>query len=138
MGLGGEIGGVTAAVKDKDVMQGVLEGAADGFMQGAITGAATGGIQGAASFTKASKMTGSLGDATYFNKGAKTKSSFNLTKDCFVAGTLIKTEEGYKAIEEIEVGDKVWAWDEESGKKAYKPVVQLFRNTTKEWKLLYR
>lgn len=25
------------------------------------------------------------------------------------------------------------AYDEESGKKAYKPVLQLFRNTTKEW-----
>ena len=38
-----------------------------------------------------------------------------------------------KPIEEIEVGDKVLAYDEETGEKAYKPVVQLSRNTTKEW-----
>ena len=42
---------------------------------------------------------------------------------------MVKTEGGYKAIEEIEVGDKVWAWDEESGEQALKTVVQLFRNT---------
>ena len=38
-----------------------------------------------------------------------------------------------KPIEEIEVGDKVLAYDEETGKLAYKPVVRLFRNETKEW-----
>ena len=48
---------------------------------------------------------------------------------CFIAGTLVKTEEGYKAIEEIEVGDKVLAYDETTGKQDYKRVVQLFRNT---------
>ena len=124
--MGGAIGGVTAAVKGEDVMQGMLNGAADGFMNGAITGAITGGIQGAASFAKASKMMGSLDDAAHFSKGVKT--SKGCPKDCFVAGTLIKTEEGYKAIEEIEVGDKVWSWDEETGEQALKTVVQLFRN----------
>ena len=47
---------------------------------------------------------------------------------CFIAGTLVKTEEGYKAIEDIEVGDKVWSWDEETGEQALKPVVRLYRN----------
>ena len=42
---------------------------------------------------------------------------------------MVKTEEGYKAIEEIEVGDKVWSWDEATGEQALKTVVQLFRNT---------
>ena len=41
---------------------------------------------------------------------------------------MVKTEQGYKAIEEIEIGDKVWSWDEESGEQALKTVVQLFRN----------
>ena len=27
----------------------------------------------------------------------------------------------------------VWAYDEETGKQAYKPIVRLFRNETKEW-----
>ena len=113
-------------MKGEDVMQGVLNGAADGFMNGAITGAITGGMQGAASFMKSSKMMGSLDEASQLAK--KPKTSPRCAKDYFVAGTMVKTEEGYKAIEEIEVGDKVWSWDEESGKHALKTVVQLFRN----------
>ena len=124
--LGGAIGGVTAAVKGEDVMQGVLNGAADGFMNGAITGAITGGMQGAASFMKSSKMMGSLDEASHFSK--KVKTTKGCPKDCFVAGTMVKTEGGYKAIEEIEVGDKVWSWDEATGEQALKTVVQLFRN----------
>ena len=126
MRLGGAIGGVTAAVKGEDVMQGVLNGAADGFMNGAITGAITGGMQGAASFMKSSKMMGSLDEASHFSK--KVKTTKGCPKDCFVAGTMVKTEGGYKAIEEIEVGDKVWSWDEATGEQALKTVVQLFRN----------
>ena len=38
-----------------------------------------------------------------------------------------------KPIEEIEVGDRVLAYDEETGAQAYKEVVRLFRNETKEW-----
>ena len=124
--MGGAIGGVTAAVKGEDVMQGVLNGAADGFMNGAITGAITGGMQGAASFMKSSRMMGSLDEASHFSK--KVKTTKGCPKDCFAAGTLVKTEEGYKAIEEIEVGDKVWSWDEATGEQALKTVVQLFRN----------
>lgn len=57
---------------------------------------------------------------------------------CFAAGTLVlcwdeSGKECYKRIEEIEVGDKVLAYDEETGEQAYKPVVRLFRNETKEW-----
>ena len=55
------------------------------------------------------------------------------TRCCFKEGTLVETEDGLKPIEEIEVGDKVLAYDEETGEQAYKPVVQLFRNTTEEW-----
>ena len=108
-------------------MQGVLNGAADGFMNGAITGAITGGMQGAASFMKSSKMMGSLDEASQLAKKPKTNPL--CSKDCFVAGTMVKTEGGYKAIEEIEVGDKVWSWDEATGEQALKTVVQLFRNT---------
>ena len=54
-------------------------------------------------------------------------------KQCFKEGTLVETEEGLKPIEEIQVGDKVLAYDEETGGQAYKKVVQLFRNQTKEW-----
>ena len=53
--------------------------------------------------------------------------------DCFKAGTQVRTKEGYKNIEDIEVGDEVLAYDEETGEQGYKPVVRLFRNQTKEW-----
>ena len=52
---------------------------------------------------------------------------------CFKEGTLVATEDGLKPIEEIEVGDKVLAYDEATGEQAYKEVVRLFRNTTEEW-----
>ena len=57
---------------------------------------------------------------------------------CFIAGTLVvclneNGEECHKPIEEIEVGDMVWAYDEETGESDWKPVVRLFRNNTKEW-----
>ena len=52
---------------------------------------------------------------------------------CFIAGTKVLTDSGQKNIEDIEVGDYVLAYDEETGVTAYKPVLHLFRNTTKEW-----
>jgi len=56
---------------------------------------------------------------------------------CFKEGTLVETEDGLKPIEEIEVGDKVLAYDEETGEQAYKEVVRLFRNETNEWYHIY-
>ena len=41
---------------------------------------------------------------------------------CYVAGTLIKTEEGLKPIEDIRVGDKVWAHNFETGEHELRPV----------------
>jgi hypothetical protein len=48
--------------------------------------------------------------------------------NCFVAGTLIKTSEGDKPIEDIEVGDLVYSENPETGETELKPVVNLFRN----------
>lgn len=50
--------------------------------------------------------------------------------NCFTAGTKVLTDEGEKNIEDIEVGDKVLAKDENNpdGELAYKEVTQLFRN----------
>ena len=53
--------------------------------------------------------------------------------NCFIAGTLVATSDGLKPIEDIEVGDKVLAYDPETGEQAYKPVVRLFRNATDKW-----
>ena len=56
-----------------------------------------------------------------------------LTPKCFKAGTLILTEDGYKKIEDVEVGDKVLSYNEDTGNSDYKEVVRLFRNTTEKW-----
>ncbi len=51
---------------------------------------------------------------------------------CFVAGTLVCVEAGYKAIEEITTNDYVWAWDEKTGDVGLKKVVEIYRNEAKE------
>ena len=43
-----------------------------------------------------------------------------------MAGTQIKTQTGNKSVEEIQVGDYVYAKDAETGETGYKQVVQLF------------
>jgi len=52
--------------------------------------------------------------------------------NCFLAGTLVETAEGKKKIEEIEVGDRVLSWDQETGKRVFQPVLRLFRNVTEQ------
>ena len=51
---------------------------------------------------------------------------------CFVEGTLVHTETGNIPIEEIEIGNLVWAWDEETGQAELKPVVETYVNETTE------
>lgn len=47
---------------------------------------------------------------------------------CFVAGTPVLTEDGSIPIEEIEIGDYVWAWDEESGQIELQEVLDTYVN----------
>ena len=54
------------------------------------------------------------------------------TSQCFVAGTLVLTIEGSKAIEEIQAGDLVYSTNPETGESKYKEVVQTFENETEE------
>ena len=61
----------------------------------------------------------------------------NCYTDCFIAGTMVLTSIGLVKIEEVKVGDEVWAYDEETKEKALKKVKQLFRKETKEWVHLF-
>lgn len=55
---------------------------------------------------------------------------------CFVAGTLVETEHGLRAIETIEVGDLVLSRDEATGVTVLKPVTELIRRHNRiVWKL---
>lgn len=49
---------------------------------------------------------------------------------CFPAGTPVATKDGLKNIEEIQVGDEVWSYDEHTGEIGLKPVVNTFTRTT--------
>jgi hypothetical protein len=51
---------------------------------------------------------------------------------CFVAGTLIHTPDGPKPIEEIRIGDKVWAHDVVTGRDELQLVVETFVRSTTE------
>ena len=53
-------------------------------------------------------------------------------KLCFAAGTVVLLNEGRKAIEDIVVGDYVWAWDEETGEKSLRRVTETYVNQTSE------
>jgi len=61
--------------------------------------------------------------------GVKTMSKIEIP-DCFVAGTIISTQEGFIPIENIEVGDYVWASDPATGITVLKQVVNTFVNET--------
>ena len=47
---------------------------------------------------------------------------------CFVAGTLVLTEDGQNPIEEIEIGDYVYSTDPVTGESGFKEVLQTFVN----------
>ena len=49
-----------------------------------------------------------------------------VTSQCFIAGTLVLAEDGEKPIEDIEVGDYVYASDPETGESGYKEVLNVF------------
>ncbi len=49
---------------------------------------------------------------------------YQRVKMCFVAGTLIHTENGLVAIENVQIGDRVWSRNEETGEIALKKVQQ--------------
>ena len=117
---------------------------ATGALQGAAIGAATGAVSGAAAGAVSHRLsTGGWdgagqaavdGAASGFMSGAITGAVTGAVSSpyCFVAGTLVQTEDGEKPIEKIEIGDYVWAWDEDTGKTALKPVLETYINETNE------
>ena len=114
---GAAIGAVTGAAIG--AVQGGVQGYIEGGWDGVLQGMAKGAIEGAADGFMTGAIMGGISGA--------------LKAQCFAAGTKVLTETGHKAIEEIEVGDKVLAYDETTGKQDYKKVVKLFRGETNEW-----
>ncbi|WP_352309938.1 DUF6883 domain-containing protein [Psychrobacter sp. W2-37-MNA-CIBAN-0211] len=59
-------------------------------------------------------------------------SKFTKVRACFVAGTLIETINGLRAIETIKKGDMVWSRHEDTLEYGYRPVVDTFSFDDKE------
>ena len=113
MVVGGATGAAQGAISHRrktGSWKGAGQAALEGMGDGALTGAITGAIQG-----------GMSGYSGYLKNGA-----------CFVAGTTVATATGLVAIEKIKAGDLVWAWDEETGDVALKPVVETYVKETTE------
>ena len=106
----GAAGAVTGAISGA-VTHRLATGSWDGAAQAAANGAATGFLEG----TISGAINGAI-NSPY----------------CFVAGTLVLTLAGTVAIETIQAGDMVWAWDEETGEVAPKEVVETYVNETYE------
>ena len=55
-----------------------------------------------------------------------------LYNTCFTGDTLVATEDGRRRIDQIKVGDKVWAYNPDTGEKELKEVVNVFVKETDE------
>jgi RHS repeat-associated protein len=53
-------------------------------------------------------------------------SSATAQRLCFAAGTLVVTENGTKRIEEMQIGDKVWSYNEKTGKSEINTALDAF------------
>ena len=103
-------------------------GGIDSFMEGLVKGAIEGFING---FTTGALIFWASQAISALSKAASSRCTS--PSHCFIAGTLVLTSLGNKKIEEIKIGDEVWAYDEETGDKTLKKVTKLFRNKTKKW-----
>ncbi|WP_169009373.1 polymorphic toxin-type HINT domain-containing protein [Faecalispora jeddahensis] len=97
-----------------------------GVGKAALAGAVTGVTFGA--IGKIAKSLKIVTAAVKTNKSVKMAAK----AACFVAGTLIATEDGFKPIEDIRKGDYVYSENPETGEKELKSVVQTFVNKTSE------
>jgi RHS repeat-associated protein len=79
-----------------------------------VVGALTPGVTGLGAMRRAKQHVDGVGDIA------------RRASQCFVAGTLVQTEEGARPIEEIKEGDSVLSWDEGSGRVEYQRVTQTF------------
>jgi RHS repeat-associated protein len=112
VGLSAVVGGGISALTGGSFNEGAREGAINGtFFAGVFA-------FGSAAMAAAKKL------------GVKRAAQLAKNPKCFAKGTLVLTDKGNKPIEDIEVGDLVWAYDEETGESGFKPVVRLFRNGT--------
>jgi len=86
------------------------------------------GDVGAGLFNAGMAVLGARGAVSNVRSAGRRGCLFN----CFAEGTLVLTEDGERPIEEIAVGDRVWAWNEETGESELAEVVRLHERETLE------
>ena len=127
--------GVAASTTAATVAAGVFIGSATAFAGSAyIAAISSNSAEEFASYGGSALVNttigGFLGGTSAYNTARTSNQSTQYAGEaaCFIAGTLIRTDNGSVPIEQIAVGDLVWAWDEETGKEALKPVVETYVN----------
>ena len=111
---------------------GAIAGAAYGAASGLVTGAITGGIETRSWSGAAQGALDGAADSALSGTVTGAISGGMSNTYCFVAGTLISTATGEKAIEEIVVGDFVLSETPETEEVAYKRVLNTYVNQTSE------
>lgn len=127
--MGGIVGGATGAAL------GVLlakQLGLTGFKKWALIAAATAGGAVLGAFLGPYMVKLAKSASSTLRAAIKTTGKSVPKAACFVAGTLINSETGYVPIEEIKVGDYVYAENPETGDKGLKKVVQVFKKETNE------
>jgi len=56
--------------------------------------------------------------------------------DCFRGDTLVATEAGLRPIRDIGLGERVWSWDEDSGRKVLRKVSRTYRKPASRLRVL--
>lgn len=91
----------------------------------ALKESAAGILNPAKTVAKAAKLAKALKKGDGGGAAKKVEGTSGSGKCCFVAGTLVETEDGLRPIEEIKVGDRVLARSPESGETSLKIVTDL-------------
>jgi hypothetical protein len=66
------------------------------------------------------------GNAAQLGMGVMSIALGTVFKNCFPAGTPVSTEQGHKPIEEVQAGDRVWAYSLATGQWTLRPVMETY------------
>ncbi len=133
--LAGAAGNLTTYAIKTPANQQSLGGAAKEAAVGAVAGGLTAGLGSLASKalgSLGSKVAGSLGKAASDEGGEASSLAGRAARavcNCFPAGTRVATATGAKAIQNIRVGDRVWARNLTTGSSQLRRVTGLFHKT---------
>ena len=104
-----------------------------GYGASALTSTVTGGVFGGDyGYSLSQSQNYSNSSLSQSQNYSNSSSSVPSEGICFVAGTMVKMQDGHIPIEEIVVGDYVWAWSEDTNEVDLKPVVETYVNETRE------